>query len=742
MKWTAMLQRLRAALLLAFFFTFCLPVPAHAYIEAPFSLGKVIQDSTNVLVMRVESVDREKNLIVYSKVADLKGKHNGDRIQHNIGRGGFNPREWQAIMAWAEVGQTAIFFHNGGAGECCINGYWYQCYAGAWWNMSHGEPYLLRSCCGKPEKLVPAITAILAGQEAIVPCMVDGDKMALQLRTARIQRMKASLKIQDYNPARDFAGWGVEEFRALAGMPGFQQYSALARTSPEAGGVAPIDFDGDGKMDFCLYGAAKVVLLQNAGGSLNEVPLAEPGGARAAAWADYNGDGKPDLLLATPTGARLYLNAGGGTFKDATGVLPRGSLGNFTAAEWLDYDGDGKPDILLASGFHGLRLYRNLGLVDGGPIEVQSGKWKIIGPFENADGQGVAAVYPPEQKIDFAAEYPGKNGEKAVWKDLELPEGQVTSVKVFRDENHAFMTVYLTREIAVNRATELPIALGSGGPLTVWINGAKVHSDNEARSPAPDQVRLKLKLNAGKNTLLIKACYVAAGRSLCFSATPPESASAPQFEDVSDKVGLGLSGIAGKLKGDRLVLADVDGDGRADFLYCAGNGVLVLNKKEGLVEVKESGLTFRAGGITPVFGDFDGDKAPDLFVPQSGGGKLFRNIGKGRFTDVTAKAGALAAARLEPTCAVWADFNRRGKLDLIVGCLRGPNRYFRNNGDGTFTDASEEIGFFQRIFNTRGVAAFDLNKDGVLDLVFNNEGQESSVLIGDPQRGAAPVAAR
>jgi hypothetical protein len=731
----------RFALLLALLLALFLPTPARAYIEAPFSLGKVIQDSTNVLVMRVESVDREKNLIVYSKVADLKGKHPTDKIQHNIGRGGFNPREWQTIMAWAEVGQTAIFFHNGGAGECCINGYWYQCYAGAWWNMSHGEPYLLRSCCGKPDKLVPAITAILAGQEAIVPCMVDGDKMALQLRTARIQRMKASLKIQDYNPARDFAGWGVEEFRALAGMPGFQQYSALARTSPDAGGIAPIDFDGDGKMDFCLYGAAKVVLLQNAGGSLNEVPLAEPGGARGAAWADYNGDGKPDLLLATPTGARLYVNAGGGTMKDASGGLPRGLDGNFTAAEWLDYNGDGKPDILLASGFHGLRLYRNLGQTDAGPLELQPGKWKIIGPFENADGKGVAAVYPPEEKIDFAGKYPGKNGEEAVWKDFELPDGQVTSVKVFRDENHAFMTVYLTREITVNRATELPISLGGGGPLAVWINGAKVHADTEARSPAPDQVRTRLKLNAGKNRLLIKASYVASGRSIFFNATPPESVSAPQFEDVSDKVGLGVSGIAGKLKGDRLVLADVDGDGRPDFLYCAGSGVLVLNKKLGLVEVKDSGLALRAGGITPVFGDFDGDQAPDLFVPQPGGGKLFRNDGKGRFSDVTAKA-ALAMAGLQPACATWADFNHRGKLDLIVGCLRGPNRYFRNNGDGTFTDASEELGFFQRIFNTRGVAALDLNKDGVLDLVFNNEGQESSVLIGDPQRGAQPVAAR
>ena len=205
-------------------------------------------------------------------------------------------------------------------------------------------------------------------------------------------------------------------------------------------------------------------------------------------------------------------------------------------------------------------------------------------------------------------------------------------------------------------------------------------------------------------------------------------------------MGLGRDGVARGFKGDALALADVDGDGRIDFLYSAGSGVLVLNKKEGFVESKDSGLAFHAGQVTPVFGDFDGNKSPGLFVPQSGTSKLFRNDGKGHFTDITAKSGALAATSGEATCAAWTDFNNRGKLDLIVGCLHGPNRFFRNNGDGTYVDASEEIGFFQRIFNTRGIAAVDLNKDGVLDLILNNEGQESSVLIGDPMRIATPVA--
>src|SRR5947208_15496235 len=87
---------------------------AVAYVEAPQSLGSVVQQSTNILVCVVEKVDKEKNLIIFRKTEDLKGKHPTDVIRHNIGRGGFNPREWQFVMEWAEVGKTCIFFHNGG----------------------------------------------------------------------------------------------------------------------------------------------------------------------------------------------------------------------------------------------------------------------------------------------------------------------------------------------------------------------------------------------------------------------------------------------------------------------------------------------------------------------------------------------------------------------------------------------------------------------------------------------------
>src|SRR5262249_13813915 len=102
---------------------------AYAYVEAPYTLGRVVAESSNVLVMRVEKVAKEKNMIIYRKVRDLKGQHPTDVIRHVIGKNGYHEREWKYTMEWADVGKTAIFFHNGGASETCIGTYWYQAYA-------------------------------------------------------------------------------------------------------------------------------------------------------------------------------------------------------------------------------------------------------------------------------------------------------------------------------------------------------------------------------------------------------------------------------------------------------------------------------------------------------------------------------------------------------------------------------------------------------------------------------------
>ena len=539
---------------------------AHAYVELPYTLGRIVLESTSISVLKVTKVDKERNLILFSKVQDLKGTMAGETTKHNIGRGGFHEREWKAIMDWAEPGKTAVFFNNGGASETCIGNYWYQAYAGGeWWNMSHGEPYMLRSFAGSSEKLVPIVQAMVAGQEVVIPCMVDGDKMTLQLRTAKIQRLKASLKIQDYNAARDFVGWGGDDFRAVTGMKGFTHVAGVMSVGPEAQGVAVADVDADGRPDFCFYGLGRVALLKMDGASLSELSLPYSGGARSAEWADYNADGKPDLLLATPTGPKLLTHQGA-TFKDDTAMLPKEAYYNVTAAAWLDYDGDKRPDILVANGFLGLRLYRNTG------------------------------------------------------------EG---------------------------------------------------------------------------------------------------------FEDATVAAKLGPDGVGGKLKGDHLAVADLNGDGRSDFLYSAGTGLLAMNTAQGFVEAAQSGIQFQAGKVRPVFADLDGDGKLDLFVPQSGACRVFANR-NGTFVDITAQCGAVAQPIGQAVSCAAVDFDQDGKLDLIVGCLKGANHFYRNLGAGKFGDATDELGLAQQIYNTRGLAVADINKDGAPDLLLNNEGQESTVLLGRP----------
>jgi hypothetical protein len=280
---------------------------------------------------------------------------------------------------------------------------------------------------------------------------------------------------------------------------------------------------------------------------------------------------------------------------------------------------------------------------------------------------------------------------------------------------------------------DLPISMGSDDGLAVWLNGTKVIAQNVQRACAPDQARVTLKLKAGKNDLLVKVTQGDGDWAFYFqplAKLPPVVEWA--FEDVSDAVGLGEKGIGSTDKGDTLTVVDIDGDGKPDFLYGAGTGIVVRNTGTRFEEIKDSGIVYQTGKVGPVCADFNHDGRPDLFVPQATGCKLFRNDGSFKFTDVTNQAG-LGKITTPTTCAAWGDVDNDGHVDLVIGCIRGPNRYFRNKGDGTFEDASASLGLDLRVFNTQAICLVDLNNDGVVDMVFNNEGQDSVVLLGNPE---------
>ncbi len=120
--------------------------------------------------------------------------------------------------------------------------------------------------------------------------------------------------------------------------------------------------------------------------------------------------------------------------------------------------------------------------------------------------------------------------------------------------------------------------------------------------------------------------------------------------------------------------------------------------------------------------DVDGDGLYDLyFVNQVGGSELWKNVGGGRFTNITKQAGVALADRIGVT-ASFADIDNDGDQDLFVTTVRGGNVLFENDGHGHFTDISKSAGVDLTAHSSGGVF-FDYDNDGLVDLLVCNVGR-------------------
>src|SRR5205085_11172946 len=156
---------------------------------------------------------------------------------------------------------------------------------------------------------------------------------------------------------------------------------------------------------------------------------------------------------------------------------------------------------------------------------------------------------------------------------------------------------------------------------------------------------------------------------------------------------------------------DFDGDGFLD-VFIAKVGGLFKNLGDGtFTDVTVSaGITTSPYAQSGAWGDYDNDGDLDLYVtmgvvtePTEGTtlipSILYRNNGDGTFTDVTVETGT---SNISGALGVtWGDYDNDGYLDLyVVNTIPGttqPNRLFRNNGDGTFTDLAASAGVRAKI---------------------------------------------
>jgi hypothetical protein len=159
--------------------------------------------------------------------------------------------------------------------------------------------------------------------------------------------------------------------------------------------------------------------------------------------------------------------------------------------------------------------------------------------------------------------------------------------------------------------------------------------------------------------------------------------------------------------GDRTGFTDVTA--RARITYRARHNPMLQTPEW---EPKVYGIMkYANGGVSAV--DYDNDGWYDIFFCDGASSRLYRNNGDGTFTDVTAKAG-LPVDLPGVAVAIFADFNNDGHKDLFLGVGTGPNRLYRNNGDGTFTDVTEGAGLGGNWVAV--AAAADYDNDGKVDL--------------------------
>ncbi|HLZ91247.1 MAG TPA: CRTAC1 family protein [Candidatus Acidoferrum sp.] len=256
------------------------------------------------------------------------------------------------------------------------------------------------------------------------------------------------------------------------------------------------------------------------------------------------------------------------------------------------------------------------------------------------------------------------------------------------------------------------------------------------------------------------------------------AASTVTFRDVTQQSGIRFvhnNGAFGKkflpeTLGPGVAFIDYDNDGWPDIFLVNGmdwpghaqrhtTPKLYHNNHDGTFSdvTHKAGLDVEMYGMGVAVGDYDNDGFDDLFVTAFGQSRLFHNNGNGTFTDVTQKAG-LSGPRELSTSAAWVDYDKDGRLDLVVAnyvqwteqtdlycTLDGKSksyctpesykgtavRLWHNRGDGTFEEVSQKAGLGEPTSKTMGIAVLDYDDDGWPDLLLSNDTQPNKLYRND-----------
>jgi len=406
-------------------------------------------------------------------------------------------------------------------------------------------------------------------------------------------------------------------------------------------GVAIFDYDGDGSNDILIAngttlepppaGPPRTVQLYRNDGKGHFTDVARRAGFTVEGWAqgvcigDYNNDGKPDVLITYYGHNRLYRNLGNGTFADATGEahLPVSGVRYGAGCSFLDYDRDGWLDLFVAN-------YIDLDLAKTPkPGESAACNWKGLPVWCGPHGLPVATnVLYRNNKDGTFTEVSGPAG-------ILKPGGRYgLGVAAADFDNDGWPDIYVACDQTPallyrnrhdgtfeERGVEAGVAYNFDGQLQSGMGVAVADYDGDGR------------LDIAKTN---------------FSGDIPSlfhDEDGRFFEDVAQRAGL----AANHLLGWGIAFVDLDDDGWKDLVIANGH----------------------------VYPEVDRSPLGERYLQKT---LVYRNLGNGRFEDITRAAGpALEVARPSRGLAV-GDVDGDGRPEIVIVNMNTTPSLLKNTG--------------------------------------------------------------